>query len=364
MIDPIFNMYKTKFAILDQLRIIDRTKKKVRVFINLEMILKTLLSSRNNNQLYAMGDPNDTKLSIISNLVNIGQHYRLYCTKYRMESEIYVYCNYPHARYRNSDFIIGYRSYYVNKILKNENCLFINDALKEAFKFLEVMCKYINGVYIITEESIESSVIPYIIKMNSKDNPDDVQDILVSNTKYDMQYVNYGFSILSPSGDDSVLITYDNVINRLKDVCKITTDINIPPLFIPFIISMIGDRYKSIPKMAGVGLSTVLKTIKTGIDKKLITSNTTNIDMLSSIIKEQHRDAFIDNYRCVDIPMQYNRLSELEIHGILSTIEDKYDENALRLINERYFQMHPLMIINPRSEQILNGEYTGKSIFA
>lgn len=364
MIDPIFNMYKTKFAILDQLHIIDRTKKKVRVFINLEMILKTLMSSRNNNQLYAMGDPNDAKLSIISNLVNIGQHYRLYCTKYHMESEIYVYCNYPHARYRNSDFIIGYRSYYVNRILKNENCLFINDALKEAFKFLEVMCKYINGVYIITEESIESSVIPYIIRMNSKDNPDDVQDILVSNTKYDMQYVNYGFSILSPSGDDSVLITYDNVINRLKDVCKITTDITIPPSFIPFIISMIGDRYKSIPKMAGVGLSTVLKTIKTGIDKKLITSNTTNIDMLSSIIKEQHRDAFIDSYRCVDIPMQYNRLSELEIHGIMSTIEDKYDENALRLINERYFQMHPLMIINPRSEQILNGEYTGKSIFA
>ena len=364
MIDPVFNMYKTKFSVLDQLPVFDRNKKKVRMFINLEMILKTLMSSRNNNQLYAAGDPNDAKLALISNLVNIGQHYRLYCTRFRKQSEIYVYCNYPHERYKNSDYIVGYRSYYVNKILKNENCPYINGILKDAFQFLDVLGKYIDGVYIIREGSIESSVIPYIIRMNSKDNPDDVQDIIISNTKYDLQYVNHGFSVLYPSGDNSTIINQDNAMDKLKEIHKIDSPINIPSTFIPFIISMIGDRYKDIPKMSGVGLATVLKTIKIGIDKKLITTSTTNIEMLSTIIKEEHREAFMDNYMCVDIKMQYNRLSESDIHRILSHVEDKFDENALRLINEKYFQMHPLMLINPRSEQILNGEYTGKSIFA
>lgn len=363
MIDPIFNMYKTKFVIMDQLHVLDHTKNKVRIFINLEMILKTLMTPKNNNQLYAYGDPNDVRLNIISNLVNMGQHYRLYCTKYRKKCEVYLYCNYPHDRFKNSDFIVGYKSYYVNKILKNDNCEYITTALREAFKFLDVLGKYIDGVHIITDSSIESSVIPYIIKTKSDDNPDDVQDIIVSNTKYDLQYVNHGCTILYPSGDESKCITQDNVLDILKDICKVKTDIHVPPSFIPFIISMIGDRYKSIPKMAGVGLSNVLKTIKIGMDRKLITGSTTNIDMLANIIRDQHKDAFIDSYKCVDIVMQYNRLSELDIHRILSQIEDKFDENTLKTINERYFQMHPLMLINPRSEQILNGEYNGKSIF-
>ena len=363
MIDPIFNMYKTKFTVLDQLHLLDPTKNKVRVFINLEMVLKTLLSARNNNQLYAEGDPNDAKLSIISNIVNLGQHYRLYFAKYRKKSEIYIYCNYPHDRFKNSDFIIGYRSYYVNKVLKNDNCLYIIKALEDAFQFLKVLGKYVDGVYLITENSVESSVIPYIIKENSSDETDHVQDIIVSNTKYDLQYVNHGFSVLYPMGDDSTVINQTNVVDKLKDICRVKTDINIPPSFIPFIISMIGDRYKSIPKMAGVGLSTVLKTIDMGITKKLITTSTTNIEMLSNIIREQHREAFVNNYKCVDINLQYNRLSKSDIHRILSNIEDKFDDNALRTINERYFQMHPLMLINPRSEQILNGEYTDKSIF-
>lgn len=365
MIDPVFNMYKTKFAVLDQLHLLDNTKKKIRIFINLEMVLKTLMTAKNNNQLFVQGDPNDLKLSLISNIVNLGQHYRLYCTKYHKQSEIYLYCNYPHDRYKNSDYIVGYRSYYVNRVLKNDNCLYIINALKEAFRFLDVLGKYIDGVYIITEGSVESSVIPYIIKEDSILDNDDIQDIIVSNTKYDLQYVNHGFTLLHPFGDESSIITSDNVISKLKELCKINNDINITPSFIPFILSMIGDRYRNIPKMAGVGLSTVLKTIKSGIDQKLITTSTTNNQMLANIIKECHRDIFLSNYNCVDITLQYNRLSESDIHRILYRIEDKFDENALRLINEKYFQMHPLMIVNPRSEQILNGEYTNnKSIFA
>ena len=55
-------------------------------------------------------------------------------------------------------------------------------------------------------------------------------------------------------------------------------------------------------------------------------------------------------------------MSELDMHNILNQIIDKYDDNTLYYINDKYFQSCPIFIVKDHKEQILNTE-NKKSIF-
>ena len=363
IIDPIFNMYKVRFPKMDELEVIDYSKKKIRFFITLETVLETLVNARNSNHIQAQGIGDaDINTSLISNIINMGQHYRLYAAKCKKECEVYLYCNYPHDFYKNGDIVSTYRAKYVESVLKNTNAQFIADRLANAFKFLEKFIKYCNEVYLITERNIESSLIPYII-MQAR--PDEAcQDIIVSNSKYDFQYVNYGCTVLVPRGDNSQLVMRENVMDIMKNLCGIKTEIKVTSTFVPFIASLLGDKWRSIPKIRGVGMSSILKVIERGLNKKMITNRTTNLDMLSDIVDPPFRELFRDNYMVTDITLQYLRLSDSEKFHVMNQIEDRYDENTFNMINERYFFAHPIMVVKPRSEQIVKERYEGKSLFS
>ena len=52
-IDPIFNMHKVKFDILDKWRFIDKSISRVIVYVNLENVFRILLTPRTNNFVQA-----------------------------------------------------------------------------------------------------------------------------------------------------------------------------------------------------------------------------------------------------------------------------------------------------------------------
>lgn len=355
MIDPIFNMFKTKFAIMDKLNVLDKNADKIDIYINLENVFKVLLSPRVNNYLMATTEGDASfRISLMSNIVNLAQHYRLYAAKYKKDSRVVLYWNYPKANFKNAEYIPGYREYYNHKMYKNEGCEFIIRNLEGCHSFMVKLFHYINQVYLIDGGSVDGSVIPYIIEENiycSRDNSS-VQKLIISNTKYDFQYVCYGFTVMETNKDDSCIITENNVIDILKSKMGIKTDLSIPPNLIPFTVSLLGDRYRNIPKLSGVGLGTIIKMVNAALDKILITDQTQDVDILSRIIADKYRDQFIKNYLCTYIPRQYMELSPLEVKKIEQQIVDKFDDNALSIINERYFRSDPLMTINTKKEQV------------
>lgn len=364
MIDPIFNMFKTKFVVMDNLNVIKPDVDQVDVYINLESVFKVIMSPRINNYLMAtMEDKNMFKINLMSNIVNLAQHYRLYCKKHKKESRVFLFWNYPKSEYKNSEYIIGYREYYNHKMFKNEGCDYISRNLSECFNFMKKLFSYINQVYLINGGPIDSSVIPYLIEDKiylSKDNPS-VQKIVVSNSKYDFQYVNYGFTVLETNKDDSIVITKDNVIDIMKSKMNVKNNMTLPSNLLPFAIALLGDKYKSIPKLSGVGLSSILKMVNKAIEGLLITENTQDVDMLSKIITESYREQFIKNYLCTYIPRQVDDLAPLDILNIENQITDKFDDNALEYINEKYFKYAPLMTISTKTEQVT--EQIQKSIW-
>ena len=216
-IGPIFNCHKIKFSKLDELNPLNG--KKVRFFINLESVLKRILTQYVNNQLIARNDTLYTKKELLSNIINLAQHYRLYCAKQDIESEVYLYWNYPSGNFNNFKYNLNYKVYYTNKFHNNIQADYISNVIKEILPQLSVITKYINQVYLITTSEVESSLVPYIIMKNR---PCDCQNIIISTDKYDCQYVLKDFGILIPNKDSSEYITKANVVDYLKIVTNVT----------------------------------------------------------------------------------------------------------------------------------------------
>ena len=349
MIDPIFNMFKIKFDILDSWSALKNVKK-VRIFINVENVFKVLYSQRLNNYLLANGNTVDVKRCLVSNIINLAQHYRLYCAKCRVDNEIFLYWNTSSKKYLNKEYISDYRSYYNNKIYKNDNCYYLSQCMDDVYDQLKVIISYVNQVYMITDDEIESGLIPYIFYRDQKD--DSMKNIIVTNSKYEYQYVLYGFDVWKPDREDSLRLTSDNVVDHLKELNKIVSIDTVPINYVPFIISLLGDKYRNIPKINGVGLASIIKMINRGLKTFIITENTTNIDMLSQCIDDKYRDIFMNNYKCTSLPHQYEKMSGAIERRIFDCVVDKYDDTALHYLNDKYFKEHLIMTIDTRREQL------------
>lgn len=354
MIDQIFNKYKTKFSVLNSLKIVKPDVQKIAVYINIEMILKSVFTNRVNDYMMGIDDQNDVMFSIISSVLNLAQHYRWYFVKLGYDCEAFIYWNYPTGKYLNYMHNENYRSYFNNKIYHSNQCIFLNDCLKKSFPTIKMIALRMNGVNIVTNEVVESSLIPYVIYNDFYHGDNSIQHIIISNDKYDFQYVNKGFSIIVPRQEETIVVTSKNVIDVLKKSLSIKSENTISPKQLSFGLSIIGSKYRNINKIAGVGFGTVIKILNRGIEKMILSENSNDVHTLSGLISPKYKEQFISNFSCIDLDIQYNSLSPMIIHDIISCIHDKYDDNALDLINDRFFQNHPLMTFHNHKQELYN----------
>lgn len=355
MIDPIFNMFKVRFEYLDTMKILKEDTEKVIVYINFEQVLKVLLNPKTNNALKGLNKHNEIKLQLMSNIVNLAMHYRLYFCKLGKDCRVVMYYNYPKGRYNNVSYIPNYKSVIYFKLFSDLNTGYIGRCMEEIQTFLTSLMAYMNEVYLIKSPCVESSLIPFILKEHVyTDDVQTTQHIIVSNSHYEYSYIDKGFTIISPNGKDSLYLTEDNVIDEMKRLAKIKSKDTIPTQFIPYTISLLGDKYRGITKMGGVGLGGIIKMINTSLDKCIITPNSTSVELLSDTIDEKYREQFINNYKCTSLDFQYSEVTDMQLEDILNQIVDKFDDNALVRINQKYFNRFPLMTINMKSSQVLD----------
>lgn len=364
IIDPIFNLHKIKFDIMDKWNLVDNKTTRANVYINLDNVFKLIMTPRVNNFIQAsssVGDydefMNKVSRSLVSNIINLGQHYRLWLAKKSIESRIILFWNYPVPdNFRNSKYVPTYRTTYRDKHNTSMETSHIVEAMKIAEKFCKECINYINEVYLITPGEIEASMIPYILdkEVYSKDGTV-TKNIMVSNSTYDYCYVNYGFTIVCPSirKKTPYIINKQNVIEVIKQRSKLSSVVSMDSNFLEFMISIIGDSDRSLPSITGVGIITIIKIICTALEKGLITNDTKDVEMLSTILKPEYREIFTRNYHCINFEYQMKDVEPLDIHKITSQLVDNYDETTLNEMNEKYFKLCPIDIIRPKSEQVL-----------
>lgn len=362
MIEELFHMNKIKYEVLDKMTFDHHINDTYHIFINLECILKYVLSTSVCEKLGSYKMDYIQRL-IVSNIINIAQHYRAYILKNHKKCYAYVYWDEAtDNNYVNRTISSEYREYYLEK-WRDPKYQQIVDIIRNSMKDISIFSKYFKDIYIIPVHKMESSLVPLIIQTNNYSKSDEKDNyILVTKDTYEFQYLYYGFDILIPHDiwkeQNGVLLTSLNVWDYLKDKykCKKKMKEDLSTSFLPLIPSVLGNDKRNISKIPSIGISKLLSLIENGISKLDITPNTTSVQLLKPLFPDQYKGIFEKNYLCSNLEVQYQKISHSQIYEILSYIVDKYDDNELYNINEKYFKDTPFLIIQPKSEQVLKEE--------
>jgi hypothetical protein len=337
-----FNMFKIKYSKLEEL-LEDFTFTKgeeVYIYINLESILKKLSSTIADKQNII--NPKKRNIVLTSCVFNLISHYRYYFHKKSVCSRIFVYG--PEAidaNYLNREYNKDYRMKSV--IMNTEETSSIAKTYEDSVKMIKTILNYIEGVNFITSGIIEPSVIPLVISKHFRTEIN--KNFLITDDRYDYQYIKEYFIILKPRMDKSLLIDSLNVMDVLKSRTKCNNIPNPDINFLPFIISILGDKYRNIDKIKGLGVSRIYNKINEGLKSNIITNDINNINSLACLVNEEFQNDFLINYMTTSIFEQYKKMSDVEEKYILNQIIDKHDGGYLKVINEDYFNEYPLNII-------------------
>lgn len=331
--DVMFNMHKIKYTDMDKL-LGAPVKSEHQIFINLETVLRKLISS-NVEDYIKTTDKNLRIREFISNLLNLVAHYRKYFTNKGVKSTVYVYISSPDAKFANASVIEDYR--------KNTSHIYdtktvFGKFLRDLLEPIQLFFNYIEGVYFLHTSVIEPSLIP---KIMAKPN---TRKILITTDRYEYQYVNENFTILRPKAKGmSYVLTEHNAIQRMKLEDGVGNDKEISASFIPLVLAFTGDMRRTIPKFTGIGLGKITTLLHDGVEKGLLTDKTTNVSLLEDMIDESIKEQVKKNFMVVDLNTQYNMVAESTKIILNEFIVDRYDEVSLKKLND-IFAEQPIMI--------------------
>ena len=372
MLDYQFNSFKVKYIYLNQLFNNETFKniQSVNLYINLESVIHTFHQPKYEEVLTTCTkvEISNYYKSFISNIINLAAHYRFYFTKAKIESTIIFYYNIfdDYKMLNNTIYNPDYRKYYYNSY-NNDKFSLMNGIITEGIAYAKTIADYIDRVYILSSDKIESSLIPFIIKDNKKIKSN--LNIILSKDLYDLQYANHNFLVLYPDKEESCIIYKNNLMKFLRyyfnmDEEKVKIDIN--PKLITFILSVLGDKKRNLKKITGVGFKKIYKGLEKLYLKDFIEDSdptSLSIEHLGELIKTNNGFYDIDikrtignNYFSIDLDRQNNILHSYMIDEILADAVNKADNNGLKKLNDKVFSDYPMQLVE------LNNYY--KNFFA
>jgi hypothetical protein len=322
---------------------------KVNVFINLESVFKNLSMIMDLEKKIVV--QRDVDEILISNIINLAAHYKRFFVDNGLDTKVYLYnTDFKSEEFNQTKYNEDYRSYYLVKFNDNPKFVLLTEHLKEkVLPDVRTYCEFIPNVYYVSAKNIEGSLIPYII---SKVEPDR-KNLIIGGDLYDTQY-----SFIDNFVNHYIHRNYAaNIIcselgGYLKDITKKENDeIDIfKPVFNHYstycsLMSVLGDRIRSIDGISGYGVMKLYKLIEEGILQNVIQDSTTNPLMLGEIFHDEDiKEDFVNNYYCSSILPMYQELTDGEITSILTQRVDRIDVNTLRMINNTKFYNHPFLL--------------------
>ena len=308
-----FNMFKIKYLKLDELleEFTFIKGEEVFIYINLESILKKITSSITDKENIIQSSKRNIILT--SCVFNLIAHYRYYFHKRSVCSRIFVYG--PESidvDYLNREYNKDYRTKLM--LINTKETSSIGKTYEDSLKMIKTILKYVEGVNFITSGIIEPSVVPLVIykELNLQNN----KNFLITDDKYEYQYIKEDFTILKPRQDKSLVIDEDNIMDIIKEKTKCNNIPNPDINFLPFIISILGDKYRNIDKIKGMGVAKIYTEINKGLQYNIVTNDVNNINSLTCLIKEEFQNDFMINYMTSSIYEQIKKMSDVEIKYI------------------------------------------------
>lgn len=355
-IDAIFNLRKVKFSKLDVLFSdleIKEMVQKVNIFINLESLFRKIHNKYVEEQLISLQkkELKEFHMNLISNVLNLAAHYRLYFNKNKIGTNIVFYIQEmdKYVNLNNVQYCKNYRKSFIRKYTDHPELVTVNNVIRSTLNALDTIVTYVEDVYLVSSDRVESSVIPLAL-IDGKV-LDGNLNLMVTTDPYDMQYVNKNFVIIYPAGEESMIVTKKNLFDVFRINEILTVEGSLPTYLLTFILSVIGDKNRGIDKVKGTSFNKVFKTLLKVYDKLGITDDDyIGFEELVSAIKDDPNDPngnkkrVVDNYYATDLSSQVRMISKVQMNHLTDCLTNTYESGALTGINDKYFSMAPINV--------------------
>lgn len=347
-----FNIMKIKYTQYDEYltnaKFLERGDK-INVFINLETIFKYLSMVNDLEKKLILQKQFPTIFT--SNILNLAAHYKRFFINNGLDTRIYLYhTDLDSDEFDQYKYNDDYRSYYMIKYNNNPKFVYMTDCLKQSvFPETRTISEFIPRVYYISAHNIEGSLVPYIVGEDDKTR----KNIIITGEFNETQYSlipNYFCSYIHNS------IGYRNVCNNIQETLKeITkkTNNDLDSLYKTYssygmycsLLSVLGDRSRSVDGITGVGPKILEKYISEGVNRNEIQYTTNNPLMIGNIFHDDDiKSDFVNNFYCTSITDMYNELSTGSKLSILNQRKDRFDNESLIKLNASKFYNYPLTL--------------------
>ena len=324
---------------------------KVNVFISVESILNHFSKIPDLENKIIL--ERDFETIIVSNLINLIAHYKRFFTSNGLDTRVYLYMTaIDSLRFSQSKYNDDYRSYYLVKWNENPKFVQLSDLLKKSIlPTVKTYIEFIPGAYFIDAKDIEGSLVPLIIANSEPER----KNMIITADVYDMQYsfiknfvTHYLYRGWKTSFNASTVSDYLRLILR-KDAKDIDDEMKKIFVRYPFFISLIsvlGNKPRSIDPIAGIKTSSLFKLITDGIAKQTINDDSESPILLSEIFQsnEERKEEFVHNFCCSSLKIGYDELTKTDIKSILNQRMDRIDINSLVELNRTVFSKYPLIL--------------------
>ena len=356
--DLLFSCMKIRYADYESTinKFITSPNDRINLFIDLETVFGMISSIKELERKIVTICDEDFKELLVSEIINLAGHYKGFFKGNRIRDvRIYIYnTDFDSDSFHEFKYNEDYRSYFLMKFNKNPN----NAQFTEGFKSLvvpelKIMVDFIPGIYYISCKNIESSLLPYIIAQMDLSR----KNLIVSGEQFDSQYWNMPNFMMTyrvrQNGHYNVIASNKQALDimRIRNPAIDRTEMS-DLIYSKYnlyctLLSILGDRTRSIDGILGIGMSRLETLLKAGLSNKIINEDTSSPELMSRIFeKEEQRKEFINNYYCTSIMDKYNELTNSDIDNIKMQLVDRYDSQGFSTVEKSKFDKYRIQMDN------------------
>ena len=319
----------------------------VNLFINFESVIKNLCKIKKFNTLMSLYTQK-VVIEFESAVLNLVAHYRGFFKKAGIKCNIYFF--YTNLDCNNSQLMKTelkfYRNYYYNKYKQNPEFKNIFRLLQIAVPDLKLITNFIEGVYFIETNEIDSSLVPKIL---SKE-----KSILLTEDIFDTVYCFETFKVLYIKREfgqkNEVVFSYPlEIINKILN-CKDGFEFSplSSELYYKLLLAFKGSPIRNIQPLSSENCSLVdfALQLKDKIIKGEILEDFKAIGSVLEFIPKRVRNELEKSYKLFDLKVHLSKINELLISKIKDQIVDNFDFNSIMALNNERFLEFPVNLID------------------
>jgi len=319
----------------------------VNIYIDVAEVFKSLYNPKVMNLLDSL--KSKERFIIASEIVNLVSHYRhFFYSRMNMYSTFYFYYSDEQSEYHTNIDSDYKREYYSKRLQSGDSYNKIFDRIVyDNVKLINSFLQYVPHAYFINTKQLEPNALPYY--MISKCENKDTMHMILSNDKVQYQNLTITDKViqLENRGENSVIITSENMYEYILKDSKTKTEFSMFPELFPVLVSMVNQKAYDMKGIKNLGYVRGMTFIDQCIDNGSL-KNIEYLDIeelensLRDELKPDQLEKFINNFKMFN---HHIVVSENHYDIIVEKqIIDRIDALSVRKINEKYFELAPVLI--------------------